>query len=147
MPPFYHLNNFCGKLPCRSQRGSRIAWPCSISVLDFWVSANLILVLLSFAHLPDISSFFFGSINLSKIWILVFGKCHSGSFLPWSILPPYMYAQFLCCFWSQSPATQKLSYGTSISNSSLPSILMPFPMFGSFPWHILTKSPVTVTYC
>lgn len=91
--------------------------------------------------------YFFGSIHLPRIWILFFGKFHSGSFLPWSILPPYMYAQFLCCFWSQSPATQKLSYGTSISNSSLSSILMPFPMFASFPWHILTKSPVTVTSC
>lgn len=30
---------------------------------------------------------FWGSISLSRIWILVFGKFHSGSFLPWSILP------------------------------------------------------------
>ena len=57
-----------------------------LCVSDLWVPASLILDLFSFAQLPDVSRFW-GRISLSRIWILVFGKFHSGSFLPWSILP------------------------------------------------------------
>lgn len=132
MPPFYHFNNFYGKLPCRSQRGSElpghvllVSWTSESQQTSFLFSPLPIFLMYHYFWQHPLTW------NLNPcLWKVSFWLISTLIYSPLTCMP-----NFSAVSEAKTLPPKKLSYGTSISNSSLSSILMPFPMFASFPWY------------